>query len=447
MLAPLANRTYRRLFLAQAIALAGTGLATVALALLAYDLAGGDAGAVLGTALAIKMVAYVGVAPVAGGLADRLPRRATLVALDLVRAAIAIALPFIDQVWHVYLLIFLLQAASASFTPLFQATIPEVLDDERDYTEALSLSRIAYDLESLLSPLLAAALLAVTSFHVLFAGTALGFAASAALVGATVLPRLEPVRARRFADRLTRGVRVFLRTPRLRGLLAVNLAVAAGGAMAIVNTVVYVRDRLGLGEGETALALAAFGAGSMLVAVALPPLLARLSDRPVMIAGAAAIAAVLLAAPLLDAQLAGLFALWVVLGAGYSLAQTPTGRVLRRSSSAADRPALFAAQFALSHAGWLLAYPLAGWAGAALGLDAAFLALGAIATAAASAAALLWPRTDAESLVHVHTDLVPGDPHLAGAEPTAAGYKHRHALVIDDAHGHWPWPDGAMHRL
>lgn len=65
MLEILANRTYRHLFLAQVIALIGTGLATVALGLLAYDIAGAVAGAVLGTALAIKMIAYVGVALIA----------------------------------------------------------------------------------------------------------------------------------------------------------------------------------------------------------------------------------------------------------------------------------------------------------------------------------------------------------------------------------------------
>lgn len=60
MLSVLKNRTYRHLFTAQVIALVGTGLMTVALGLLAYELAGADAGAVLGTALAIKMLAYVG---------------------------------------------------------------------------------------------------------------------------------------------------------------------------------------------------------------------------------------------------------------------------------------------------------------------------------------------------------------------------------------------------
>ena len=180
MLAILANRTYRHLFAAQVIALIGTGLATVALGLLAWEMAGEDAGLVLGTALAVKMVAYVTLAPIAAAFADRVPRRTMLVALDLIRATVALALPFVTEIWHVYALIFLLQAASAGFTPTFQATIPDVLPDEADYTRALSLTRLAYDMESLLSPMLAAALLTVVSFPVLFGGTVMGFLASAA---------------------------------------------------------------------------------------------------------------------------------------------------------------------------------------------------------------------------------------------------------------------------
>ncbi len=248
MLAVLANRTYRHLFAAQVIALIGTGLATVALGLLAWDLAGADAGVVLGTALAIKMVAYVTLAPIASAFADRVPRRAMLVALDLIRATVALALPFVSEVWHIYVLIFLLQAASAGFTPTFQATIPDVLPDEAEYTRALSLSRLAYDLENLLSPMLAAALLTVVSFPVLFGGTVIGFLASAALVTTVTLPSPRPTQPRGIWDRTTRGIRIYLATQRLRGLLALNLAVAAAGAMVIVNTVVLVQARLGLGE-------------------------------------------------------------------------------------------------------------------------------------------------------------------------------------------------------
>lgn len=53
-------------------------------------------------------------------------------ALDLVRAAVALCLPFVTEVWQIYLLIFVLQAASAGFTPTFQATIPDILPDEED---------------------------------------------------------------------------------------------------------------------------------------------------------------------------------------------------------------------------------------------------------------------------------------------------------------------------
>lgn len=127
MIDVLRNRTYRRLFLAQAIALAGTGLLTVALSLLAFELAGERAGAVLGTALAIKMLAYVAVAPIAGAFANEMPRRAFLVAMDAVRAFVALFLPFVTEVWQVYVLIFVLQSASAGFTPTFQATIPSTL--------------------------------------------------------------------------------------------------------------------------------------------------------------------------------------------------------------------------------------------------------------------------------------------------------------------------------
>ena len=95
MLGVLSNRNYRTLFAAQVIALVGTGLATVALGLLAWELAGGDAGQVMGTALAIKMLAYVILSPVAQAFADRVSRRTLLVTLNLIRAVVAAALPFV----------------------------------------------------------------------------------------------------------------------------------------------------------------------------------------------------------------------------------------------------------------------------------------------------------------------------------------------------------------
>jgi H+ antiporter protein len=432
----LADRTYRHLFLAQVVALLGTGLATVALGLLAYDLAGDGAAMVLGTVFAIKMVAYVGIAPVAGAFADRVNRRRLLVTLDLVRGAAALCLPFVTEIWQVYVLIFLLQSASAAFTPTFQATIPDVLPEEARYTRALSLSRLAYDLENIVSPTLAGLLLAVMSYNTLFLGTVAGFAASALLVVSVLLPSPKASEPRGIYDRTTRGVRIYLATPRLRGLLGLNLAVSGAGAMVLVNSVVLVRGELGLGESALAMAMFAFGAGSMVAALVLPRVLDRVADRPVMIAGAWTMVASLAALAALVAteglSWLPLLAAWLVVGIGYSTVQTPSGRLLRRSAHPEDRPALFAAQFALSHACWLLSYPLSGWLQTSFGTVPALLVLALLAVAGIVAALRMWPAGDPVEVAHSHDHLPADHPHLAG------GHRHSHAFVIDDLHRVWP---------
>lgn len=456
VLSLLRNRTYRRLFTAQVIALVGTGLATVALGLLAYDIAAGDAGAVLGTALALKMVAYVTFAPVAGVVAARVPHRTLLVGADLTRGGVALLLPFVDQVWQVYVLIFVLQAASATFTPTFQAVIPEVLPDEGDYTRALSMSRLAYDLESLLSPVLAAALLTLVSYNWLFSGTALGFLASAALVLSAALPRPPTSAARSaYAARgvrayaaATAGARLFLVTPRLRALLALNLTVAATGTTVMVNTIVYVREHLERPATDLPLALGAYGLGSMSVALLLPRVLERLADRAVMLPAAFAVTGVFVALAGLTAAGAGawrwpaLLATWAAFGAAGSLLLTPSGRLIRRSTTRANRTSAFAAQFSLSHGCWLLTYPLAGWLGATAGLQTAALTLGTLTLGSALLAARLWPADDGKPVEHLHPDLGPDHPHLATAQATSDGWRHSHAhvIVIDTLHSRWPTP-------
>ena len=434
------NRTYAALFSAQVVALLGTGLLTVALGLLAYDLAGDRAGLVLGTAFTIKMVCYVGLSPVAQAIAQRLPRKPVLVGADLVRLGVALSLPFVTQVWQVYVLIFVLQAASATFTPAYQATLPDLLPDERDYTRALSLSRLAYDLENLTSPALAALLLSVTGYSALFVGTAAGFAGSALLIGLAAVPPLDPAAgARPFRERLTRGARIYLATPRLRGLLALNLAAASAGAFVLVNTVVLVRGPMGGGEADLAIAMAAFGAG-LDGGGAGPAAPAGSPARPaVMLAGAqgAALACLVLAAGWRcgAAVLARLPGVWAVIGACYAAVLTPSGRLLRRSAHPGDRPAVFAAQFALSHACWLLSYPLAGWAGNALGMDAALALLGGLAALGAVAARRLWPAGMAREIAHDHPGMPAHHPHLRAH----GGHgRHAHAYVIDDDHPAWP---------
>jgi MFS family permease len=433
---PLKHRAYRRLFTAQVAALLGTGLATVALGLLAHDLAGANAGEVLGIVLGIKMIAYVGVAPFASALVSNLPRKALLVTLDVIRALVAASLPFVSEPWQVYGLMAVLYVSAAAFTPAFQAMIPDLLPDEREYTEALSLSRLAADLESVASPVLAALLLSFITWNGLFGGTALGFVVSALFVVSAAVPAMKATTTRPFIERLTGGLRLFALTPRLRGVLAFSLASSAGGAMVFVNTVVLVQSGFSLGEQATAWALAAFGLGSMTTALALPKVLDRVPDRTVVAIGGVVMTAVLLAGALIATRYPILLGLWLIMGAGYGMTLVPIGRVLRRSSTAEDRPALFAAHFALSHACWLIAYPVAGLVSASVNPGAAFLVLAALCAVGLLGGLVLWPRRDPEAVTHTHDALKPDDPHLI--EHPLEGGAHTHAYVIDGRHHRWP---------
>jgi len=452
---PLKNAAFRRLFIAQVIALVGTGMTTVALTLLAYDMVQENAGAVLGTALAFKMVAYVVFAPIIGGLAHRFPRKPLLVSLDIVRAGIVLLMPFVTAVWQIYLLIFLLNLFSAGFKPVFAAAIPDVLPDEREYTKALSYSRLAYDLENLLSPTLAAIALLYFSYTGLFAANSIAFLVSAVLISFTLMPAGE--RADRLGGlwgEISFGVLAYMRTPRLRALLTLYLAVACASAMVIVNTVVYVKQYLGGTDTQVAAAFAAAGCGSMLAAMSLPKLLESISDRVAMLAGAAMMGAGVLAISA-EPGLISMLPVWFVIGTGWSLVQTPAGRLVNRSASSGDRAAYFSAQFALSHAAWLIAYPIAGQLGVRFGIEITALYMGVAILLFTAMAALVWPKEDQVELLHEHDPVDHGHVHThgphhqhahrgnEGPEPHRHPHhhdkvKHSHTFVIDEHHMHWP---------
>lgn len=417
MLRVLRNTTYAKLFSAQVIALLGTGLLTVALGLLAFDIAGDAAGSVLGTALTIKMVAYVGVAPLIAAVVDRFPKKAVLITADLIRLGIALLLPFATEAWQIYVLVFVLQSASATFTPAFQSLIPSVLPKPDDYTRALSLSRLAYDLEALLSPTITALLLTVITYNNLFVGTAIGFTCSALLVLLSRLPaRTDDGPVLPFWQRLPLGAKVFARTPTLRFLMLTNVVVAAGTAIVLVNSVVYARGVFGLGEEALALALACYGIGSLIVAINIPWLVGRLGVIRTMITGAAVVVAGLVVAVAVTAAATatgeGWFVLlgtWVLLGMGTSLVNTPSSRLLADASTPANRNLVYTAQFALSHACFLITYPIAGWLGAA-NLTGAAVTLLVIAVAAGAGAVAY----SSARLLRVSTPTASAAPRRAG---------------------------------
>lgn len=469
LLNPLSNVTFRRLFIAQSIALIGTGLTTVALGLFAYQLSPTSAGAVLGLALAIKMVAYLSVAPVAATLIGWLSAKTSLhpkhwlIGLNIGRGLAVLALFFADEVWQLLTVIFCLNAMAACYTPLYQSILPTVLPDEKTYTQSLALSQLAMEAETLLSPTLAALALLVLPFDALFLFNAAAFVLMAGILLPTTLPNNKPVeRSGSLLKRLSFGTVGYLKTPRLRATLAMNLVLSCGGAMVIINTVVLVKERLSLSDSEVPLLLLFAGIGAMFSAFIVPNAITRFGQRRVMLSASVLTIVGLLSGAIINAwflHYAALFPVWFLLGASNAAVLIPTANVVRLSCQESDRNDFFAANFSLTHAMWLVAYLLAGVGGSYLNMTWIFIVLALVSLIAVGYAKSVWVADEKLEQLHTHEaiehehwhthDKHHQHPHdngehqgLNSNEPHSHKHRHtavthRHVYVIDEHHWHW----------
>ncbi|KUF10902.1 MFS transporter [Pseudoponticoccus marisrubri] len=437
-ISPIANPSFRTLFAGQVFSLLAIGLMTVAMSLAAYRIGGAEAaGQILGFLLAVKMVAYVAIAPLAEALFAGRPRKRVMIGLDVGRMLLLLPMAYADQTWQIAALALVFFAVSSGFTPLFQSVIPDVLPEERVYSRALVWSRIAYTLESVLSPVIAAMVLQLVAAQYLFWVAALAFTGSILALTITRFPPDARDRGKGpFLARALNGLRIYRHTPRLRGLFLLNLALSLSMGWVLVNSVVVASTRLGDAERHFPILMAFYGLGAAIGAVAVPRVVEALDERRAMVTGALMHAALglLIVLPL---GYAGHMALWTGFGLAASLVLTPGGLVIARSARAADRPAVFAAQFSLSHAGWLLAYPLAGELGARAGLEPALLVLSGLTVGTALLATRVWPATDPVRREHDHPELPADHPHLREAPAHGPRHRHAHAFHIDDLHPDW----------
>jgi len=391
------NRNFRLLFAAQIISLLGSGVTTVGLAIFAYQLTGGESATiVIGSALFLRILAFLIFSQPAGVIADRFNRKNILIAADVLRFGLLALFPFITEVWQVYLLIFLINAVTAFFTPTFEASIPEVVGNE-NYVKALSYSRVAVDVEAVAAPAIAGLLVVWLGVRWVFWFDAVTYLISAALVLFAVVPfvakHVVPLSVRVFLSEIQTGTRILLREPSLRQALILSFVEATAGAAAIVATVAYVRDALQRGDTAYAITMAALGLGSTVAAVLLGRATGRYEQsvtdkvdlhnrRHTWAQRALVFGGVLLGIVLLPGILVPpifLFAiLWFLNGAGQALIAIPSSTLLAEHADEAERGKAYAAHFALTHACWLITYPAIGYAAAAYGTPATFTIAGIV---------------------------------------------------------------------
>jgi MFS family permease len=285
-----ANGEFRALWLAQVLSVIGDQLARVALTLLVYDRTRSALLAAV-TFAASVVPSFVGGVTLAG-LADRLPRRQVMIASDLVRAALVIAmvLPGVPLAVLVILL-FVVTMIGTPFTSARAALYADVLTGDR-YVVGNAVTLTTYQLAQVLGFAAGGAIVAFFGTRTSLLADAATFVASALIVQAWVRPRPAP-RAPQ-ADRpshaadLTESVRLVfaspaLRTPMLLGWLAAFYNAPEGVAAPLARS---------LGSGNAiGLLLAAAALGASVGAIVFSRLVrpsARLSwMRPLAIASCA----------------------------------------------------------------------------------------------------------------------------------------------------------------
>ncbi|MEH2264613.1 MFS transporter [Nostoc sp.] len=373
----LRNPVFARLYTAQTTSLLGDALTWVGLALLAFDLAGKNAAVVLSVALTLRVTAFVLLSPLAGAIADRLDRKKIMVVTHIFRMLIVGMLPFVTQIWQIYVLIFALNVFNAFFTPTYQATIPFVTG-ENDYAGAIALSAATFQLLSVLGPGIAGSVAAFIGAKQVFFLDALSFAMAAVLIftlpgqaavliftlpGQLVVAQTQQpsVTTRRTWGDIKDGTTRLLTDAPIRYALAMQLVASIAGAQILVNTVGYVQGTLKLGEVQYGWVMAAFGIGATLCAVIFGTFNISLPRTTFVLIGATLITLALL--PANYANLTPLMLLWLVAGAGQSLVNLPTQTLIADRIPSGVQGRVYGAHFAWSHLWWAISYPIAGWLG------------------------------------------------------------------------------------
>ncbi len=124
----ISNPTYFPLWLGQLVSNFGDTLNYVALVVLVYRLSG--SGLAVSLTVILEILPALLLAPLAGVVIDRFPRKAILVISDLIRAGLIVMLIFANQTWQIYVIVACTTAVSVFFNPTIQAIIPNVVEGD-----------------------------------------------------------------------------------------------------------------------------------------------------------------------------------------------------------------------------------------------------------------------------------------------------------------------------
>jgi MFS family permease len=199
------NRNFRRIWLAQIVSEIGDWFYTLAIYTLLLQLTGHASSVALALILQVLPQTFVG--PTAGVVNDRLRRRHVMIAADLVRCGVVLAMLLVrsrSMVWLVYPLLLAETTMAAFFEPARSAVIPNITA-ESEVLVANTLSSATWSVNLLIGASIGGVVAAFFGRDAVFILNALSFLVSALLIRGTRFaePHAEsaaPLRPRDLVD-------------------------------------------------------------------------------------------------------------------------------------------------------------------------------------------------------------------------------------------------------
>lgn len=268
----LANRNYRLFAAGQVVSLTGTWMQRIAQDWLVLRLTH-DSGTALGITTALQFAPIIFLSMYGGVLADRYAKRRLLVLTQATMALAALALGVLDvtglvQVWHVFVLAFLLGVGNAVDMPVRQSFVIEMVG-KGDLPNAVSLNAATFNLARITGPAVAGLVIAAYDTGVVFLANAVSFAAVIAGLLAMHPRELHP------SDPVTRGrgqlreaLRYVWARPDLMLPLTAVFFVATFGLNFQITTALMAKTEFGRGAASFGLLSSSIAVGSLVGALA-----------------------------------------------------------------------------------------------------------------------------------------------------------------------------------
>ena len=361
-------RDYRLFWTGMAVSNVGTWMQRVAQDWLVLVLSGGS-GVALGITTGLQFLPFLLVAPFGGLLADRLPKRYLLMgtnaAMGLLAAVLGVlAITGVAQVWHVYVLAFLLGVGTALDHPARQTFVSDLVGTD-DVANAVALNSASFNAARMIGPATAGLLIAAFGPGPVFLVNALTFAGPlVALALMRSAGALTPDTVERRPGMLRDGLRYVRGRPDILGVLAILFFVGTFGLNFQMTTALMATEVFGMGAGAYGLLGSIMAIGSLAGA-----LLAARRGRPrrrVVVGAAVAFGLLEIAAGLMPTY--WLFAVCLVpVGIAALTFITTANAYVQTSVAPAVRGRVMALYIMVFMGGTPLGAPVVGWVGEQFG--------------------------------------------------------------------------------